>query len=63
MLVEGSDGTQVFSKDQSFSSAAAAVVSGRSANERKAWKVEGSNLTYGEWQDRQVSAAADATPE
>ena len=60
VLVEGSDGTRVFSEDQSFSSpsAAAAVVSGRSANGRTSWKAEDSGLTYGEWQDRQVSAAA-----
>ena len=59
VLVE-SDGTRVFNEDQSFSSpsAAAAVVSGRSANGRTSWKAEGSGLTYGEWQDRQVSAAA-----
>ncbi|SEL28748.1 GIY-YIG nuclease family protein [Halomonas daqiaonensis] len=64
VLVE-SDGTRVFNEDQSFSSpsAAAAVVSGRSANGRIAWKVEGSGQTYGEWQDQQVSAAADAAPE
>jgi hypothetical protein len=34
------------------------VISGRSANGRTTWKAEGSGLTYGEWQDRQVSAAA-----
>lgn len=59
VLVESND-TRVFNEDQSFSSpsAAAAVVSGRSANGRISWKTEGSGLTYGEWQDRQVSAAA-----
>lgn len=60
ILVESGDSTRVFSEDQSFSSpsAAAAVVSGRSANGRTSWKAEDSGLTYGEWQDRQVSAAA-----
>ncbi|WP_051530384.1 GIY-YIG nuclease family protein [Halomonas halodenitrificans] len=60
MLVEGSNGTRVFNEDQSFSSpsAAAAVVSGRSANGRISWKAESSGMTYGEWQDRQVSEAA-----
>ncbi|MGJ7462329.1 GIY-YIG nuclease family protein [Halomonas sp. MA07-2] len=60
VLVEGSNSTRVFSEDQSFSSpsAAAAVISGRSANGRTSWKAEGSGLSYGEWQDRQVSAAA-----
>lgn len=64
MLVE-SDGTRVFNEDQSFSSpsAAAAVVSGRSANGRTSWKVEDRGMTYGEWQDQQVSAAAEAAPE
>ncbi|PWV67804.1 GIY-YIG nuclease family protein [Halomonas sp. A11-A] len=65
VLVEGSNGTRVFNEDQSFSSpsAAAAVVSGRSANGRISWKAEGSGMTYGEWQDQQVSAAAEAAPE
>ena len=64
VLVE-SNGTRVFGEDQSFSSpsAAAAVVSGRSANGRISWKAEGSGMTYGEWQDQQVSAAAEAAPE
>ncbi|MDR5892328.1 DUF4357 domain-containing protein [Halomonas mongoliensis] len=60
-----SNGTRVFNEDQSFSSpsAAAAVVSGRSANGRISWKVEGRSMTYGEWQDQQVSAAAAAASE
>lgn len=64
VLVEG-NGTRVFNEDQSFSSpsAAAAVVSGRSANGRISWKTEGSGMTYGEWQDQQVSAAAEAASE
>ena len=64
VLVE-SDGTRIFNEDQSFSSpsAAAAVISGRSANGRTSWKAEGKGLTYGEWQDQQVSAAAEAVPE
>lgn len=61
VLVAGSDGNCRFEKDQSFSSpsAAAAVVSGRAANGRTSWKLENSGLSYGEWQDRQVSAAMD----
>lgn len=64
VLVE-SNGTRVFNEDQSFSSpsAAAAVVSGRSANGRTSWKAEGCGMTYGEWQDQQVSAAAEAASE
>ena len=64
VLVE-SDGTRIFNEDQSFSSpsAAAAVVSGRSANGRISWKAEGSGMTYGEWQDQQVSAAVNEAGE
>ncbi|EWH03241.1 GIY-YIG nuclease family protein [Halomonas sp. BC04] len=59
VLVESDNKTRVFNEDQGFSSpsAAAAVVSGRSANGRISWKVEGSGLTYGEWQDKKVSSA------
>ncbi|MDF9433130.1 GIY-YIG nuclease family protein [Chromohalobacter israelensis] len=65
VLVEGSNSIRVFNEDQSFSSpsAAAAVVSGRSANGRISWKAEGSGLTYGDWQDQQVSVAAETAPE
>ncbi|PTL89168.1 DUF4357 domain-containing protein [Halomonas litopenaei] len=64
VLVE-SDGTRIINEDQSFSSpsAAAAVVSGRSANGRISWKAEGSGMTYGEWQDLQVSAAVNEAGE
>ncbi|OOC50681.1 GIY-YIG nuclease family protein [Thioalkalivibrio versutus] len=49
-----------FSAEQAFSSpsAAAAIVSGRPANGRTSWCVEGSGQTYAAWQDQQVSAAA-----
>lgn len=59
-LMEDGNGIRIFNEDQSFSSpsAAAAVVSGRSANGRVSWKAKGSGLTYGEWQDQQVSEAA-----
>ena len=48
-----------FTADQVFSSpsAAAAVISGRSANGRTQWAVEGTGKTYGDWQDEQVSAS------
>jgi hypothetical protein len=60
VLTETEQGLRRFTADYAFSSpsAAAAVVSGRSANGRISWKAEDSGLTYGEWQDRQVSAAA-----
>ncbi|CAM5528976.1 GIY-YIG nuclease family protein OS=Stutzerimonas stutzeri OX=316 GN=G7024_23870 PE=4 SV=1 [Stutzerimonas stutzeri] len=46
-----------FSDDCAFSSpsAAAAVVSGRSANGRTAWLVEGTGQTYAAWQDQQLN--------
>lgn len=49
-----------FTKDYAFTapSAAAAMVCGRNANGRTHWTVEGTNKTYGEWQDEQVSKAA-----
>jgi hypothetical protein len=48
---------RAFTRDYAFSSpsAAAAVVSGRTANGRIHWRVEGSSKTYAEWQDEQVS--------
>jgi len=49
----GEGKTSVFSEDQAFSSpsAAAAIIAGRAANGRVEWKVIGSGLTYGAWQD------------
>ncbi len=56
-VLESAEGQDcVFTKDHAFSSpsAAAAVVSGRSANGRISWFVEGTKTTYGEWQANQV---------
>lgn len=52
----------LFSDDYAFSSpsAAAAVVSGRSANGRTAWVLEGSGQTYAAWQEQQVNTAVPA---
>jgi len=49
----------VFTKDYAFSSpsAAAAMVAGRQSNGRIQWVLDGTNKTYGEWQDEQVSIA------
>jgi hypothetical protein len=49
-----------FIEDYAFNSpsAAAAVVAGRPANGRLHWVVEGTRLTYGEWQAEQVSRIA-----
>lgn len=62
VLVEDENGLRRFSADYAFSSpsAAAAVVSGRSANGRKAWVADDSGLTYGAWQEQLVNAATPA---
>ena len=63
VLVPHSSSSLQFAADQVFSSpsAAAAVVSGRAANGRTQWKVEGTGQTYGEWQDVQVSTVKVAS--
>ena len=52
---------RTFTADYAFSSpsAAAAVVAGRNANGRTSWVTEKDGQTYGAWQDRQVSSAAN----
>ncbi len=56
LLPEGFD-QLVFSRDYAFTSpsAAAAVVSGRSANGRTSWLVQGTKQSYAAWQDQQLS--------
>lgn len=51
-----------FKDDYAFASpsAAAAVVSGRSANGRVVWSVDGTGQTYAAWQDQQLSALQPA---
>lgn len=63
VLVPTDNGLTSFTSDQAFSSpsAAAAVISGRSANGRTQWTVEGSSKTYGDWQDEQVDAVSSET--
>lgn len=58
-LVAHEEGSLQFAVDKMFASpsAAAAVISGRAANGRTQWKIEGTGQTYGEWQDQQVSGA------
>lgn len=60
VLVQTDNRLTSFTSDQAFSSpsAAAAVISGRSANGRTQWIVEGSSKTYGDWQDEQVGAVS-----
>lgn len=57
VLQSDEKGLMMFTDDQAFSSpsAAAAVVSGRSANGRIVWTVEGTGQTYAAWQDQQVN--------
>jgi hypothetical protein len=54
-LVAASTGSLfVFTHDQVFASprAAAAMVAGRAANGRVEWRVEGTAVTYGGWQEK-----------
>jgi len=50
-----------FTRNQVFASpsAAAAMVTGRSANGRVEWKVQGTGLSYGSWQTEGVDRALD----
>ncbi|CAD5203567.1 GIY-YIG nuclease family protein [Pseudomonas sp. FEN] len=56
LVADGSEHL-LFSDDYAFSSpsAAAAVVSGRSANGRTSWLVEGTGQSYAAWQEAQVA--------
>lgn len=50
-------GRHIFAKNYTFASpsAAAAIVTGRSANGRVEWKVEGMKMTYNDWENKSVS--------
>jgi len=39
-------------------SAAAAVITGRQANGRVDWKIQGSGISFGSWQDRGIDQVA-----
>jgi hypothetical protein len=59
-LVPAPDGaTMQFIHDRAFASpsAAAAVVTGRTANGRHEWKVAGSGQSYGSWQNQAIEGA------
>jgi hypothetical protein len=59
-LAKSADGkSRVFTRNQVFASpsAAAAVITGRSANGRLEWKVQGSGASYGSWQSEGVDRA------
>jgi hypothetical protein len=60
-LVPGQGGrTMRFARDQVFASpsAASAVVVGRTSNGRNDWKVQGTGVSYGNWQTRGIDQAA-----
>lgn len=65
VLQPGAANNRVFSKDHSFSSpsAAAAVISGRSANGRTSWTLAKTGETYGSWQARLVGDDTDEQDE
>lgn len=50
----------IFTEDYAFASpsAAAAIVAGRNSNGRTSWLIEGSGVSYGDWQAEQVSQVA-----
>lgn len=57
VLVPDTEGLLKFASDESFSSpsAAAAVISGRSANGRTAWVIEHKGQTYADWQEEMLN--------
>lgn len=60
-IVPGHDGRAMrFARDQVFASpsAAAAVVVGRPANGRSDWKIQGSGVSFGDWQAQGIEQAA-----
>ena len=56
-LVPGDKGRRRFAADVAFRSpsAASAVILGRPDNGRVSWKVDGSTVTYGDWQSEQAA--------
>lgn len=56
-------GYSVFTRDRVMSSvsAAGAMITGRATNGRRAWKTEGSDLTYAEWQNLALEDEKAAT--
>ena len=61
-IVPAPDGrTMRFARDQVFASpsAAAAVVAGRTANGRHDWKIQGSGVSFGDWQVRALIKTAE----
>lgn len=61
LVVEADKKLYRFKRDVPFGSpsGAASAVYGGSTNGRKHWKVEGSDLSYGEWRDKSLAAAQE----
>ncbi|RUP05930.1 MAG: GIY-YIG nuclease family protein [Mycobacterium sp.] len=59
-LAPADNGAVQFAHDQVFASpsAAAAVIAGRSANGRIEWKVQGTGISYGSWQNQAIEQPA-----
>lgn len=63
-LTLSGDGFAVFTRNHVFAStsAAAAIVAGRSANGRIEWKTQDSGISYGNWQNREVDETVEEMP-
>lgn len=60
LIVAPGSSLAILQEDTVFSSpsAASAVVLGRADNGRTSWKVEGTGMTYADWQEQQVEASS-----
>jgi uncharacterized protein DUF4357 len=58
LVPDPAGGLLVFARDYVFASpsAAAAVITGRNANGRIEWRIQGSGMTFGDWQLRDIDS-------
>src|SRR5690625_1509320 len=65
VIVEDADGQRYFNEDYAFRSpsAAAAIVTGRTANGRLEWKEQGTQQTYAQWQEAQIEKVIEGSHE
>ena len=58
LVPDPAGGLLVFARDYVFASpsAAAAVITGRNANGRIEWRIQGSGVTFGDWQLRDIDS-------
>jgi len=65
VIVEGADEQRYFNEDYAFSSpsAAAAIVTGRTANGRVEWKEQKTQQTYAQWQEVQIEKVIEGSHE